>query len=93
MAAKETQKIVERDPGNAKPKNIIFYVDNIAAINTITSGTAHKAQEQSLAFRKMIRQILDEHKDIKMAVSWCPSHMGIPGNKRANHLVKARAKK
>ncbi len=54
---------------------------------------AHKAQEQSLVFRKTIRQILDEHKDTKMAISRCPSHMGIPSNKRANYLAKNRAKK
>ncbi len=38
MAAKETQILVERDLSNIKPKNIIFYTDNIAAINTITGG-------------------------------------------------------
>src|SRR5258708_369921 len=54
---------------------------------------AHKAQEQSLAFRKTIGQILDEHNDIKMAISWCPSHMGIPGNERADYLAKNGAKK
>ena len=93
MAAEETQILVERNLGNVKPKNIIFYADNIAAINTITSGMAHKAQEQSLAFRKTIGQILDEHNDIKTAISWCPSHMGIPGNKRADYLAKNRAKR
>ncbi len=95
VVAKETQRLVERerDLSNVKPKNIIFYVDNVAAINTITSGTAHKAQEQSLVFRKTIGQILDEHTDTKMAISWCPSHMGLPGNERANHLAKSGAKK
>ena len=46
------------------------------------------AQAQSLAFRKHIKDILNEVQEALVAISWVPGHAGITGNERADHLTK-----
>ncbi len=63
-------------------------MDNTGAIQRIFKGSPGKVQAHSRGFRKEIFNILNEDKEAMIAISWCPGHQGITGNKEADKLVK-----
>ena len=72
MAAEETRRYLSAEPLSLKPSNIIFYTDNMGAINRIFDGALGKAQDHSRTFQKTIRKILNDQDDIRFTISWCP---------------------
>ncbi|SRR5258708_9247829 len=57
-------------------------------ISHIYKGTPGKAQAQSLAFRKHIKDILSKVQGALVAISWVPGHTGIIRNERADCLTR-----
>ena len=71
------------------PLKIILATDNMGTLQWIFQGSPGKAQKCSNTFRKHILNILDQHKNIQFAFTWCPGHFDIKGNERADWLAKS----
>ena len=91
VAAEATRDLLLAEPPHSKPSNIIFYTDNAGSISRIFDRAPGKAQAHLRAFRRMIRKILKEQDNIRIAISWCPGHSGISGNDTADALTKSGA--
>ena len=91
-AGEATKQFILNRDWVQQPSHIVFYADNSAAISCIYKGTPGKAQEQSLAFRAHIKDILKEVEGALIAISWVPRHSSIHGNKKADCLAKEGAK-
>ena len=73
-----------------KPRNIIFYANNSAAIRKIFKGSQGKAQVHSSSFRRAVEEIMKELPESRIAISWCPGHCSIPGNETADETAKCQ---
>ena len=83
-AAEAAKQFILNGDWTQQPMHIVFYANNSAAISHIYKGTPGKAQDQSLAFRGHIKEILNEVQEALLAISWVPSHSKIAGNKEAD---------
>ena len=61
----------------------------MGAIQRIFEGSPGNAQAHSRGFR---REILNADEEAIVAISWCPGHQGITGNKEADKLAKSGSK-
>ena len=86
--ASETWDYISDTNTTPKPTNIIFYINNAAAIRMIFKGTYSKAQTHSRGFRKAVGKILENFPETKITISCCPGHSDIIGNKEADHTTK-----
>ena len=68
--------------------HIAFFTDNAATITAITDPKPKTSQFFALKFHQTIRPLLTNHENLKVSISWCPSHCGISGNERADKLAK-----
>ncbi len=91
-AGKAAKHFILNGDWTHQPFHIVFYTDNSATISHIHKDTPGKAQEQSLAFRSHIKDILNEVDDTLITVSWVPGHTNITRNEKADHLTKEGAK-
>ncbi len=73
-AAEAAKQFILNGDWTQQPMHIVFYANNSAAISHIYKGTPGKAQDQSLAFRGHIKEILNEVQEALLAISWVPSH-------------------
>src|SRR5260221_7690388 len=87
-AAKMIHELIHNET-HAPPSKIIIATNNTGALQCIFQGSPGKAQSCSTTFRKLILDILDKHKNIQFALTWCPGHFDIEGNKQADHLAKS----
>jgi len=62
-------------------------VDNKAAINALFDTDTHSSQITSLNICIAARDWLSRSPDHTLRISWCPSHVGITGNERADRLA------
>ena len=92
IAAEETRKYMAAEHSLPIPSSIIFYTDNAGSIDRIFGGKPGKGQAQSRVFRKTIAKILNKHEDLKIEISWCPSHSSIIRNEAADALAKEGAR-
>ena len=68
--------------------NIHMFADNAASITAIADPKPGPAQFFALQFHQTIRPLLENHPNLSITISWCPSHCDIPGNDRADELAK-----
>ena len=68
--------------------HVAFFTDNAAATTAITDPKPKSSQFFALKFHHTIRPLLTSHNNLKISISWCPSHCGITGNERADKLAK-----
>ena len=68
--------------------HVAFFSDNAAAIRAITTPRASSAQYFTLSFLNHICKNLEDHPNLHISVSWCPSHCDITGNEKADSLAK-----
>ena len=87
VASKMIHDIVNNT--DTPPSKIIIATDNTAALQRIFQGSPGKAQKCSDTFRKHIIDILDSHENVQFAFTWCPGHLDIEGNERADYLAKS----
>ena len=71
------------------PSRIVISTDNMGAIQQIFQGSPGKAQTSSMNFHRHILDLLDKHKELRIALMWCPGHFDLEGNERANELAKS----
>src|SRR5260370_13847922 len=71
------------------PSKIVISTDNMGAIQQIFQGRPGKAQTSSMNFRRHILALLDKHKELHIALTWCPGHFDLEGKERANELAKS----
>ena len=76
-------------PITPSPSRIIISSDNTGALQQIFQGSPGKAQASSTAFRSNILNLLDQHANLCIALTWCPGHFDIEGNERADELAKS----
>src|SRR5260370_16993170 len=78
-----------RDAGPAKLTRIIISSDNTGTLQQIFQGSPGKAQTSSTTFQHNILNLLDQHMDLCITITWCPGHSNIEGNKTATTLAKS----
>ncbi len=91
-ATMEVRWFIKNKPMTNRPHKIVSYADNTGAINRIFKGSPGKAQAHSRGFRREVCDILNMNKEAIVAISWCPGHQGILGNKEADKLAKSGSK-
>jgi ribonuclease HI len=68
--------------------NIYIFTDCSSALTAIHRPTPTAGQYYSSSFCDTITHLLSANQQIKITLSWCPSHSGIKGNDRADMLAK-----
>jgi len=82
------KKAVEYTNAHPQINRIYIFADCTAAIAAIHEPKPRAAQRYAAIFREKILDLLDHHPNIKVELSWCPSHCGIKGNERSDELAK-----
>jgi ribonuclease HI len=68
--------------------HIALFTDNAAATSAIVDPKPGASQFFAIRFHSSLRPLLLTHNNLSVSISWCPSHCGITGNERADHLAK-----
>ena len=68
----------------------VFLVDNKAVLTTFLNLTMHSSQMLSIRINALIHDFLSTTNN-SMSFGYCPSHIGIDGNERADKLTKTGA--
>ena len=71
-------------------KSFTIIIDNQAAITGAFDTGLHSNQNISLRICALARGWLERSEDHHIRIAWCPSHVGIEGNERADHLAKTQ---
>ena len=68
-----------------------FFADNSAAVERILDPQPGASQRFAVEFCSLAAEFLARDASHEVSVSWVPSHVGIPGNERADELAKEAA--
>ena len=68
----------------------IFFIDNKAVLKSFLDLTTHSSQLASIRINILLHDFLSTTSST-MSFAYCPSHEGINGNERADHLTKSGA--
>ena len=71
------------------PSRVVISSNNTGALYRIFNGSPGKAQASSLTFHNNILNLLDQNENLHITLTWCPGHLDIEGNKRADELAKS----
>ena len=85
LGATKADEIIQNTPNIT---HLAFFTDNSAATTAIVDPKPKTSQLFAIKFHQTIRPLLETHENLKVSISWCPSHCGIPGNERADKLAK-----
>ena len=69
-----------------KPQKTVILTDSKAALQSLTSNTPDKPIHQLLKDLQLLPY------ECTVVLQWIPAHCGIPGNERADRLVKSGSK-
>jgi len=67
--------------------DIYFLIDNQGVLNSALDMEPHSSHAVSIRLNLMIDDILTNHANATFHFSYCPSHVGIAGNEKADRLV------
>ena len=70
--------------------NPIFFIDNKVVLTSFLDLTTHSSQMSSIRINALIHDFLSTTDNV-MSFAYCPSHVGIEGNERADQLTKKGA--
>lgn len=70
---------------------ITIYSDCDVAIQQVDSQSRTPGYDSAKAIRKYLTRLTLAHPLIRVALEWCPAHVGIDGNERADTLAKQAA--
>ena len=76
---------------NVDVTHIYIFTDNSAVITTALDPKPTAGQLLAHNFYQTIHSFLDGNASRQVSLRWVPSHVGIEGNTRADHLAKAGA--
>ncbi|KAF8658928.1 hypothetical protein AX14_007678 [Amanita brunnescens Koide BX004] len=65
----------------------IFFIDNKAVLLSFLDLNTHSSQTASIRINLLLHDFLSKS-DSTISFAYCPSHVGIEGNERANRLTK-----
>ena len=65
-------------------KNFVIYTDSLSAVESLRSKTFKSKNVKS--FYNLLKKIPPQ---TQLVIAWVPSHVGIPGNEKADRLAKA----
>ena len=68
----------------------IFFIDNKSVITSFLDLDTHSSQLSSIRINILLKDHLSTTDNI-LSFAFCPSHIGIEGNERADHLTKKGA--
>ncbi|KAF8646290.1 hypothetical protein AX14_009086 [Amanita brunnescens Koide BX004] len=70
--------------------NPIFFIDNKAVLMSFLDLDSHSSQTSSIRINLILHDYLSTS-DFDISFAYCPSHVGIEGNERADRLTKEGA--
>ena len=68
---------------------VYILVDNQAVLNAALDMDAHSSQAVSIRINLTLKAMLTGQSEASFHFSYCPSHVGIEGNERADHLANS----
>ena len=68
----------------------IFFINNKLVLLSFLNLDTHSSQLSSICINMLIKDYLSTTNNV-ISFAHCPSHVGIPGNERADHLTKEGA--
>ena len=69
--------------------HIIIYSDNTSALTTICNPQPRKGQILAYDFYRNAIRWLEQSDTHQLTLAWCPGHLNIHGNERADELAKS----
>jgi ribonuclease HI len=70
------------------PERVTIFTDAHAAISRMASEEPGPGQKYAIHARMHIATLRRARPDIIIEIRWCPDHMGVPGNERADEWAK-----
>ena len=71
-----------------KIPNPIFFIDNKSVLLSFLDLDSHSSQMASIRLNILLKHHLTAYPDFTITFAYCPSHVGIDGNERADRLTK-----
>jgi len=75
------------------PKRVTIFTDAQAAIRRMASEEPGPGQKYAILARRHITKLRIARLGITIEIRWCPTHKGVPGNKKADEWEKIAAEK
>ncbi|KAF8701168.1 hypothetical protein AX14_000565, partial [Amanita brunnescens Koide BX004] len=66
----------------------VFFIDNKSVLLSFLDLDTHSSQMASIRLNILLKDYLSSSPDLTVTFAYCPSHVGITGNERADHLTK-----
>ena len=68
--------------------NPVFFIDNKSVLLSFLDLDTHSSQTSSIRLNILLKDYLSASPDSTITFAYCPSHVGITGNERADRLTK-----
>eukprot|EP00916_Digyalum_oweni_P017689 GHVL01029063.1.p1 GENE.GHVL01029063.1~~GHVL01029063.1.p1 ORF type:complete len:324 (-),score=28.79 GHVL01029063.1:487-1458(-) len=74
---------------NTPPQKIAIFSDSKAAIEALRSNKRSKRHDLVIAIKELANKIIKKGSEINLV--WCPAHVNVPGNEKADKAAKEAA--